>query len=305
MNPKKVLDRKDLDIISALDSLGPKATTQQISKALNIPDRTVRYRLKGLKKNGFLQPLYPLIYDRKLGLGEHIVLVQEVGRNKRLLEEVLQAIPYFYWINSTFGKFTGILFNSIFSVTSPKNTEKIMEVIKSENLISDYFLFDITDFIVIKPELSYFDPKHGWIWDWDDWGKKIKQGMKKEEIAKEIYDWDEDTDITKFDFSDIILLRYMKQNDYFSPKQLGEISSLSERQVRRRIKRLEKESIIKGYISAFTPDSYYNDNLTYFFFELNEPSDWILSLFCKIPYQLDIFMETKTKYCITFRASSK
>jgi DNA-binding Lrp family transcriptional regulator len=301
---KKSIDQTDLAIISILDDLGSKASTLQISNNLDIPDRTVRYRLNKLRKNGYLQSSYPLIFDRKLGLGEHIILVQEIESQKQLLKDLIMNIPYFYWINSTFGKYTGFLFNSIYSLTTPKNNEKILSRLKSKKLISDYFLFIVTNYIVTKPDLSFFDPKGGWIWNWSDWEKIIKEGIKFKPRS-EINFWEEEISTAKFDYKDILILKAIKQHHDFTSKELEDELKLSERQIRRKIKRLEKNNIIKGYISVFTPDSYYNENLTYFFFELHEPNDWILSLFLKIPYQLDLFMETETKFCITFRASSQ
>jgi DNA-binding Lrp family transcriptional regulator len=304
MKPKKDLDRKDLDIIRVLDTLGPKTSTQQISQALNIPDRTIRYRLKYLKENKYLQPLYPLIYDRKLGLGEHIVLLQEVESAKTVLNNLIMEIPYYYWINSTYGKYNGFLFNSIYSLENPTNNNRLCETLKKEGLISDFYLFDVKFFKITYPNLSFFDPKDGWTWDWIKWYYNIEERLKKGEWNEDI-EWEREPKLAEFDFKDIKIIKNLKKDPNVTLRDLGEILDLSERQIRRRIKRLEQERIIRGYISTFTPKSHNESLLTYFFFELNDPEVKIQSFFHELPFQLDFFIESENKHCICFRASIK
>ncbi len=304
MKQRKELDSKDLDIISTLDVLGPKASAQQLSKALNIPDRTIRYRLKYLKVNKYLQPLYPLIYDRKLGLGEHIVLLQEVESIKIVLNDLIKEIPYIYWINSTYGKYNGFLFNSIYSLDNPTNNKLLCETLKDEGLISDFYLFDVIFYDITYPNLSYYDPQDGWIWDWGKWYESTEERLNKDDWIKD-FEWDNSPSLAEFDFKDIKLIRKLKIDPDATLRELGDNVDLSERQVRRRIKRLERERIIRGYISTFTPPSHNENLLIYFFYELTDPEVNILSFCHEIPFQLDFFIESDRKYCICFRASTK
>ena len=73
---KKSLDKIDVDILIALNKYGFKTSTEKLGKIVNIPSRTLRYRLSKLKENGFLDLYYPLIQERKLGIGEAYVLIQ-------------------------------------------------------------------------------------------------------------------------------------------------------------------------------------------------------------------------------------
>ena len=45
-----LFNEKDLVIIQALDKFGPKTSTRQLSKILDIPSRTIRYRISKLKE---------------------------------------------------------------------------------------------------------------------------------------------------------------------------------------------------------------------------------------------------------------
>ena len=222
---------------------------------------------------------------------------------KSLLYDLLKEIPYFYWITSTYGKYNGFICNSIYSLTSPRITDKILQVFKEEELISDYFIFEINDYATTKKDLSYFDPKLGWVWNWDKWAKEIKNQVK-EGVYGEKLDLEEKPAVVKFDFKDILIIRNMKKGKV-SLKELGKALDLSDSQVGKRIRRLEKEGIIKAYISVFTPRFYCDSIATNFYLKLNDPNIEIFHFFSRLPYQIDFIMESKTSYCITFCALSR
>ena len=70
------LNDKDLTIIDALDKYGSKTSTKDLSKKINIPPRTIRYRLSKLRERGFLTPYHVLTHERKLGIGENIIVLR-------------------------------------------------------------------------------------------------------------------------------------------------------------------------------------------------------------------------------------
>ena len=303
MNKKhKLLDRKDLDIINILDRLGPKVSTKQLSRILNIPSRTVRYRLAKLRDGGFLQPLHVLTHERRLGLGENILVMQEERRKSLFPYELFEAIPYFYWYSPTYGKYNGHLVHSVFSLASPNTNFKLLRAMQRGGLISDYHIFEIVDYEVKSVNLAYFSPEHGWTWNWDKWIDEIEKSLRTNK--KTTFTMEEKPSVVDFDFKDILILKHMLKDAKVTLKQLGGALNLSEAQVSKRVRRLEKKGIIKGYKSVFNPMP--SEDLLSFhcFLELEEPVDRVLSSFYQLPYPVDILMESRNRFCIRLRLSA-
>ena len=49
------LDEKDIKIMEALTKYGPKISTESLSQKLDIPSRTIRYRIFKLKEKGVIE----------------------------------------------------------------------------------------------------------------------------------------------------------------------------------------------------------------------------------------------------------
>ena len=76
------LDDTDIGILSAIQNYSSKISTSQLSEQLGIPDRTVRYRLTKLREQGLLKPPKLQTYERKIGLGEQLLLLQGIPEKK-------------------------------------------------------------------------------------------------------------------------------------------------------------------------------------------------------------------------------
>ncbi|MFW9994496.1 MAG: hypothetical protein ACFFD4_20800, partial [Candidatus Odinarchaeota archaeon] len=61
---------------------------------------------------------------------------------------------------------------------------------------------------------------------------------------------------------------------------------------------LEREGIIKGYKSIFTPIP--TDDLLYFYFfiEFKESPDWVINCLYQLPFTLEILMADEKKFCV-------
>mgnify|MGYP006269546987 CR=1 FL=1 len=298
---RKLLDRKDLDIIDILDKFRSRVSTKQLSDILHIPERTVRFRLDRMRRRGFLQPLHVLTHERKLGLGEIILVIQERQKNV-LTKKLLDKIPYFYRYSATCGKYNGYLVNSVFSLDAPNTIFELVRAMQKSSLISDFYIFEIVDYEVKNMNLAYWSPEKGWTWNWDDWINGIEENLQKNEKIN--IPMSERPTVVDFDAKDIGILKHMISNAKITSKQLGEILSLSEAQVSRRIQRLEREGVIKGYKSVFNPTS--TDKLIsfYCFFELENLSDKVLSCFYLLPYSFDLLMESRKKFCLRLSLSA-
>ncbi|MHA2396995.1 MAG: winged helix-turn-helix transcriptional regulator, partial [Candidatus Thorarchaeota archaeon] len=284
-----------MKIISVIDRLGSKVSTEEVGKELKIAPRTVRYRLKRLRETGVLSPTRVLAIERKMGLGENIFLVNTTPRGVELLPDIFHAIDTIYHNSPTYGKFNGYLAYSLYSLSSPRITRRILEEIQKADLISNFFIFDITDFDAKSADYRHFNSALGWVWDWDAWKDQIPKTLKSKKKFR--VPLDEVQPIVDFDTNDVHILKHMFDDGEITQKKIAEILPPSEAQVNKRIRRLEEVGmIIKGYRSTVCATK--NEMNLICFIELKEPQDQILSVFYQLPFPATITMESRTRFAI-------
>jgi DNA-binding Lrp family transcriptional regulator len=101
------LNDTDVAILKILEEKGAKTSTKELGEILGISDRTARYRLNRLKEKGLLKRVTVRTYERKIGVGDMIIVVQSNPQKHAHLGEIIHAIPPFYHYRSTHGKFNG------------------------------------------------------------------------------------------------------------------------------------------------------------------------------------------------------
>jgi len=268
---------------------------------LDIPARTVRYRLKRLRETGILGPACVLTFERRLGLGEHIFLVDTTRKGTHYLPDVFHAIDTIYHNSPTYGNYNGYIAFALYSLSSPRITRRILEELQKTELISDFFIFDITDFIYKPADYSFYNSSLGWVWDWSEWKDQCQDVLR----SKKQFDFpmEEVQSIAEFDKHDILILRHMFDDSEITQKKLANVLGISEALVNKRIRRLEDEGIIKGYKS--TVCAIENEISLICFFELEQPEDPVLEAFRKLPFPATITMESKTRFGIQLSLSAK
>ncbi len=172
------LDQKDVDILGALDKLGGKTPTEELSQSTGIPARTVRYRLQKMRDNNLLYPAKTMTHERKMGLGENILIIHSTPGSDIVLEKLFQKIDSLYYWTSTYGRYNGFIVNALYSLTTPHVSRRLLESFQNEGLISDFYIFEITDYEQKFGDFKYLDPKLGWKYDWSEWHKTIKKNLK-------------------------------------------------------------------------------------------------------------------------------
>ncbi len=295
MTGTRPLDQKDIDILGALDVLGGKSSTEELSQRTGIPARTVRYRLQKLRDSGVLRPARTQTHERKLGLGENIILVDTTPGSRPILEELFSSIDCIYFWSSTYGRYNGYIINSLYSLTTPNVSRRLMEAFQKEDLISSYYLFDATDYEHKFGDFTKMDPKLGWQYDWSDWYKKIKRSLKSKSNKIHTH-CDENPKLIEFDNSDFGILRSLFDDAMVPQKELAKKFSLSETQVTKRIRRLENEGVIKGFGSSIDiaiPLVYFN-----LYIDIKEPVAQIINNFHTHPFPGSIMMESRLRWNI-------
>jgi DNA-binding Lrp family transcriptional regulator len=232
--------------------------------------------------------------ERKLGLGENICLVDATRKGVELLPDVFHAIDTIYYNSPTYGNYNGFLIFSLYSLSSPRITLRILEELQKTELISNFFIYDITDFDYKPADYSYYNSGLGWVWDWSKWRDQIHETLNSKKKFK--LPMTEVQSIAEFDNHDILILKHLFDDGEITQKKLAKILDLSEAQVKKRIRRLEDEGIIKGFKSTVCVTE--KELALICFIELERPEDSVLAAFYKLPFPATITMESRTRFSI-------
>jgi DNA-binding Lrp family transcriptional regulator len=294
------LDEKDLAIIEALDSSWPKISTRQLSERLNIPSRTIRYRLARLKEMGVLYHIRIVTHERKLGLGKCFIVMDVIPRKENALLRILKQIPYIHSISSTYGRFNGYYLELLYSLDTPRVCADLLQALKAAGYIQNSYCIDLVDYHMKGIDFNSYDVStKDWLFDWDDWHQNIETTYAKGKSFD--FTFEVITKRKDFDNTDAMLLRILKEDVTLSLKELKERINLSEVQISRRLQRLEEKDIIKGYKFVLAPKK--SHDLIYFlcFLETFDPLKQLLACIYQLPFLIEIFIETSTKLCLLFR----
>ncbi|MFW9909673.1 MAG: winged helix-turn-helix transcriptional regulator [Candidatus Thorarchaeota archaeon] len=290
MNTEIPLDTTDLEILTSLEKGGTKVSTTQLSDELSIPGRTIRYRMNRMRKDGLLKPPVIQTYERKLGLGERIVLIQSVPEKEDVLIKIIEELNLFYTFSTTYGRYDGFLIYTMFPLVNPRFINQIVDELREKGLIRDYFIFDAVDYTRKSPAITPFLP--GEDWSWSTWVEETEEILKKD--CENKLNLEEFPKVVKFDYSDVQILKYMVENPEPTLKEISKILKLSLTQVHKRVKRLEDTGVIKGIKPVFTP---YKDCVSIScFFKSREHAQKIICGFHNLPFDLNFAMESPTKF---------
>ncbi|MFW9954329.1 MAG: winged helix-turn-helix transcriptional regulator [Candidatus Thorarchaeota archaeon] len=288
----------DIDILLALEKEGAKTSTRNLSKILDIPDRTIRYRLNRLKEKELLHPLFIQTYERKIGLAEKALFLRSVPSKESALKDILDKIPIFYNYATTHGTYDGFIVYSMFPIASSHMITRLAEEMKDAGLIEDYYEFDLVDYRTKGVNVEAFLTGHEW--DWQRWYGEI--GKIIDDCETVDMNFEEFPQVVSFDFKDIQIIMNMIENAEITLKELSEILQLSQPQVHKRIKSLEDSGIIRGYKPSFRP---FKDGTSVgIVFKSRKHAKEILCAIHRLPFFVSFAMENINHYFLTIYVPS-
>jgi len=286
------LDDDYRKILSALREEKKKVSAKYLSDKLGIHERTVRYRLEKLRKKGLLRPPKIQTYERKLGLGERLLLFQGIPDKEEKLEQVLEELPLFYYYASTYGRYDGFVAYAMYPLVAPGIVLQIAEEMKACGLVEDFYIFDLVDYCRKGADVAPLLPDSDW--DWDVWTGKVT------EILEEGCDFDLGLEqfppTVAFKFKDIKIIQKLVDNPTMTLKEVANQLGLSLALVHKRVKRLEEEGIIRWIKSTFNP---FDETISIAcFFKSTKHAKEILCGFHNLPYEVSFVLENDVHYQI-------
>lgn len=253
-----------------------------------------------MRKSEFLYPPYPVTHERKLGAGEAIATMKATRKGVRLLEEVLDKAPAVYWFSDSYGTFDGYVAHIYYPLASAAFSENLMKAIHNEGLVSDYSILDIVDYEYKNGDYGRLDENLKWRHDWEAWREGVAKNLKSKKSYRPKLDYN--PRLVDFDQKDVLLIKHVMHNGEITQKELGKLLGLSEPLVNKRLARLDRTGIIKGYRVEF--DSHNETTYLSLTFELDDDSSGLLASFYQLPHPFFIIMESRSRYCIRIGLSS-
>ncbi len=298
--------QEDQMILTALEKLGGNASAQEISDYIeknekeedgepkHMPARTIRYRLSTLTEQGILLPTLLETDETKVGLGEGILLLEEVPERTQVLEQIIKELPIFHWHVPTNGKYDGYLIHVAYDTTQPRMIEELSKLLKKEGFIRNYEFFHIRKHYTKKIDFSRYNPLEGWSCDWKKWKKIINENL--DENMDPPFDIKVSKDVIEYDSKDILILRVLRNDPDSSMNSLASITRLSVGSVRDRIHRLRRMGVIKGYARAYG----FAGDLLWFscFLNIRKKAGSILSSIDELPFPGIFLVEEPNRVCI-------
>ena len=286
------LDDIDKKILIILQTEGAKISTAEIGKRLKIPDRTVRYRINKLREKELLWPPKLQTYERKIGLGERLLLFQTYPDKEEILTAILDELEPVYYYTQTYGKYQGFMVYIMYPLVTPRIVHEIVQELQNLGIVKDTFVFDLVDYTRKAAEVEPLLPESDW--NLSVWMKKVKKILKKEcEIDLGLEEFPKPVD---FDLTDIQVITHMVEHPDTTLKEIAERFNLHLSQVHKRVKHLEEHGVIKGIKPAFSP--FKKCSGIVLFFKSREHAQKILCAFNELPYEIGIAMESRSHYNI-------
>ncbi len=281
------LDGNDIRIVSTLDSLPHKSSTKRISEELDIPSRSIRYRLAKLKERDILKEQTVITHERKLGIRESFIFIEERRNSRKTFCKIIEENPALSWYVPTSGKYQGFILHAINAMNVPDYPRQLLEQMKEKEIINDYFIFEIIEYQEYGWNYKCFNEDGKWVWNWKIWEDYIK----KEEYGQEVVEFEENPKVTSFDYIDIQILRHFILFENITQKEIGKKLALSESQIGRRLRSLEQSEIIRGYRTGFTP--FTETQAVLCMIKTNNSLECIVNILKQIPYPKTIAFENR------------
>lgn len=307
------IDQTDLDIMAALDELGAKASAREIYDYLetlyetrqsdaDLPKpRTIRYRVKQLYEKELLHSPRIMTHERKLGLGEHIIELEEVPSKTDDLLHIIEQTPSFYWWTAVYGKYNGYQIHAMYPLTMQHLNRMLLDEMLDVGLIRDYHILDIVDYELKQTDFQKIASDNSLNWNWNSWpGDLSNTDMESTRLN---LNFTEATGIAQFDHQDVMILEKLLQNSRITQRKLAKEIGISEGSVSARIRRMEDEGIIKGYKPAYTPvgDPIY----VTLYIEIREQPQAVLAKISELPFLIGVSSESMNKHCLKMALSSE
>ena len=206
----------DLLLIEGLGRYGPR-NILKISREINMPESSVRYRIKRLREKGLLY-MHANVYHTNIGLKKGVVFADVNSIYKPDIYRFIDANDYWIQINKIHGGREGVYVLYTVPPDHFQDLKHFLDELVKLDVLSDYDLLESTCYHRVNPTTTWYDiSSEKWIFNW-------------EELTKNVDEADTELPITLrdppgfpilADELDILILKELEKDPTVSFKELG------------------------------------------------------------------------------------
>lgn len=222
------LDEKDMRIMYELDK-DARMSLVELARKVNLSKEVVHYRMRNLKRDGYITKFYTIINTAKLGYVSFKIYLQFQNMNRDIENELLrylQAHPQVFWIGRTNGIWD--LMVGTWALHTVDFYDSVLQDIL--NKFSDYISNK-----AITISTANIQQNRRWI-DPDE---------KKEKPITSYVGGAPETDVA--DEIDLKILRVIANNARMTIKEIAKRANTTESIVNYRLKQLKNQNIIQSF----------------------------------------------------------
>lgn len=239
----KFLDETNAKILEELAKHGPR-NISNVAKATNLPDTTVRFRLKRMIENDLLlvtiNPNLP-----RLGLAKAFLIADAMlGRHDALLEAIRNAHYWTYTIRC-YGKMDGYCAYFAFPAEHKKELQNYFKEVRATGIISRYKFFWITNSYYVPLNFSSYNFKEKrWKFQWLKWVNDILNAPAElSDVLKETESYQ-----IMADKADLVIIKELEKDATIELKKLAKILKVAPQSVGNRYRKHVKDrNLISNY----------------------------------------------------------
>ncbi len=219
------LDKTDMKILAELD-LNARQSNSDIARRVRVNKNTLAYRINNLEKNGIIRGYYAVIDSSKLGFVSFRLYLKLKHATPQTEKEILQFLlneKGTFWVGTIKGKF---------------------------NMVCIYWVkthgefVDFVDRLLLKYRKYIVDYKINLYYKLWHYKLPFTKQYAKDKASVEVVGGDERTEI---DDTDYAILKVLAANARVPLLEIAKNVNLTPGAVKYRLKRLEREGVIKGY----------------------------------------------------------
>lgn len=203
----KRLDILDVKIIEAIGKHGPRNITE-ISRELDVPIRTVHYRLERISSNFFLR--FNLnTYHTNLGLKKAAVFAEAEPGCENSLRACLQANGFWIYLSRYFGNHEGWFGLYTIPKDNTREFEQFLGEIEKLGIARNVVTHWSTCFHTVNLASEWFDPyTNTWSFPWESWIQEIPaETMELPQTLQDPKEWP-----IRGDYVDVFILKEMEKD---------------------------------------------------------------------------------------------
>lgn len=201
----KKLDETAVKVLEMLSILGPRNLTP-IAKHLQLPESTLRYRVRRMISNSYLF-LHLNPYHTNMGLKKAVTFVDAASGHEEDLIDFLRVNDFWVFLCRIHGSYEGCAGVWTIPVESVERFESFLSKLQDSGVARNFEVIWSTCFQGIPVSTRWFSFEGGtWVFNWEEWIKEVEtiKGTLPHTLL-EPDDWP-----IKVDYEDLLIIKELE-----------------------------------------------------------------------------------------------